>query len=533
MLLIAGALAAIVWANTPWADAYTALRDWTVGPAALHLDLSLGTWAADGLLAIFFFVAGLELKREFVAGDLRDVRRAALPVVAAVGGMTVPALVFVGVNLGTDGGLRGWAIPTATDIAFAVAILAVISTHLPSGLRTFLLTLAVVDDLLAITIIARLLHLGAAPALPRAGRWCRSPPSGSSCSGASSAGGCSSRSRSPRGRSCTRPACTPRWRVSRSPSPSPCCGADGQDGAGPAEHLEHLVRPVSAGFAVPVFAFFAAGVTVGGLHGLAQALQDPVALGIVAGLVVGKTVGIAGSTWALSTFTRADLDDELSWTDVIGMSMLAGIGFTVSLLIGELAFGSGSGRDDHVKVGVLVGSLVATAASRPSSCAPATGSTGGCARRRRSTPTPTGSPTSSSAAAARSRAGLSGRSQPPSVGSAPAHTRAQQQGEHRMATEPVKAAPASDGDPTIGRLVTDASRDISTLISKEIQLAKSELKVSIKAGGTGVGLFAAAGFLAVLAVIMLSVAIAYLINWNGDGPRPAVGVPDRLRRSTC
>src|SRR3954463_3484721 len=155
VLLLAGTVVALVWANSPWAESYVALRDTTVGPAALHLDLSLGTWAADGLLAVFFFVAGLELKREFVAGDLREPRRAALPVAAAIGGMVVPALLFVLVNLGTGGdALRGWAIPTATDIAFALAVLAVISTHLPSGLRTFLLTLAVVDDLLAITIIA-------------------------------------------------------------------------------------------------------------------------------------------------------------------------------------------------------------------------------------------------------------------------------------------------------------------------------------------------------------------------------------------
>ena len=153
VLLLVGTAIALVWANSPWASAYEAVRDAEVGPEALHLHLSLGSWAADGLLAIFFFVAGLELKREFVAGDLRDPRRAALPVVAAVGGMAAPAIIFVLVNLGT-GNLRGWAIPTATDIAFALAVLAVISTHLPSALRTFLLTLAVVDDLLAITIIA-------------------------------------------------------------------------------------------------------------------------------------------------------------------------------------------------------------------------------------------------------------------------------------------------------------------------------------------------------------------------------------------
>jgi NhaA family Na+:H+ antiporter len=154
-LLLVATVLALVWANSPWAASYLALRDLKVGPAALHLDLTLGTWAADGLLAIFFFVVGLELKREFVAGDLRDPRRAALPVVAAIGGMAVPALVFVLINLRTgDGALQGWAIPTATDIAFALAVLAVISTHLPVALRTFLLTLAVVDDLLAITIIA-------------------------------------------------------------------------------------------------------------------------------------------------------------------------------------------------------------------------------------------------------------------------------------------------------------------------------------------------------------------------------------------
>ncbi|MDR7360670.1 Na+/H+ antiporter NhaA [Nocardioides marmoribigeumensis] len=362
LLLIAGALAAIVWANTPWADAYESLRDLRVGPSGLHLDLSLGTWAADGLLAIFFFVAGLELKREFVAGDLRDPRRAALPVAAAVGGMAVPAVIYVLWNLGGSGALEGWAIPTATDIAFAVAILAVISTHLPSGLRTFLLTLAVVDDLLAITIIALFytseLHLAflALALVPLAAfailvqkrvrsgwlliplavlTWVLVHESGVHATVAGVLLGF------------TVP-------VVRSEA------AGGPDaGPGLAEHFEHLMRPVSAGVAVPVFAFFAAGVTVGGLSGLVDSLQDPVALGILSGLVVGKSIGIAGSTWLLSTFTRADLDEELSWWDVIGMSLLAGVGFTVSLLIGELAFGAGSARDDHVKVGVLVGSLVA------------------------------------------------------------------------------------------------------------------------------------------------------------------------------
>ena len=362
MLLVATVIA-LVWANSPWAGAYAGLRDLTVGPAALHLDLSLGTWAADGLLAIFFFVAGLELKREFVAGDLRDPRRAALPVVAAVGGMAVPALLFVLINLGSGPGvLQGWAIPTATDIAFALAVLAVVSTHLPGGLRTFLLTLAVVDDLLAITIIAvfytRDLHLlflllalvplGVFGLLVqrRVRSWWLLVPLA---------------------------VCT--WTLVHASGvhatvagvllaftvPVLRSRAAGGPEAGPgmAEHFEHRMRPLSAGFAVPVFAFFAAGVTVGGLQGLGASLTDTVAIGIIVGLVAGKTVGIFGATYLMARFTRARLDEDLRWVDVAGLAVLAGIGFTVSLLIGDLAYGPDSARGEHVKVGVLVGSLTA------------------------------------------------------------------------------------------------------------------------------------------------------------------------------
>ena len=356
MLLIGAAVIALIYANVA-GESYADLRELVVGPSAIHLDLSLGTWAADGLLAIFFFVAGLELKREFVAGDLRDPRRAALPVAAAVGGMAVPAVIFTVVNLGGEGA-GGWAIPTATDIAFAVAILAVISTHLPAGLRTFLLTLAVVDDLLAITIIAifytsdlSLVYLGLA-VLPIA----------------AFAVLVQKRIRSP---FLLIPLALLAWVLVHESGVHatvagvllaftvPVFRADGVEGPGLAEHLEHLVRPISAGVAVPVFAFFAAGVTVGGFSGLIDALTTRVAIGIILGLLLGKTIGIAGSTWLLARFTKADLDDELSWIDVIGMSLLAGIGFTVSLLIGELAFGEGSELDDQVKVAVLVGSLIA------------------------------------------------------------------------------------------------------------------------------------------------------------------------------
>ena len=365
VLLLAGAVLALLWANSPWSAGYAALRDTVVGPAALHLDLSLGAWAADGLLAIFFFVAGLELKREFVAGDLRDPHRAALPVAAAVGGMAVPALIYVLVNAGSGGdALRGWAIPTATDIAFALAVLAVISTHLPSGLRTFLLTLAVVDDLLAITIIA-VFYTTSLAVLPlllalvplalfgfavqrRVRSWWLLLPLALLTWGLVHASGVHATVAG-----VLLAFTVPVIRSQRAGGP--------EAGPGLAEHFEHRFRPISAGFAVPVFALFAAGVTFGGVSGLAASLRDTVALGIVAGLVVGKAVGITGAAWLVSRFTRARLDEELGWADVVGLSLLGGIGFTVSLLIGELAFGAGSVRDDHVKVGVLVGTLGAAA----------------------------------------------------------------------------------------------------------------------------------------------------------------------------
>ena len=363
-ILLAAAAIALIWANSPWAESYKTLTQLQVGTDVfgLHLDLSLGAWAADGLLAIFFFVVGLELKREFVAGDLRDPSRAALPIAAAVGGMAVPALIFAAFTWGVgDGAVRGWAIPTATDIAFAVAVLAVISTHLPSALRTFLLTLAVVDDLLAIAVIAVFytskinlpalllalipLALFAFAVQRRVRSWWLLIPlalltwvfvheSGIHATVAGVLLG----------------FMVPVVRSARD---------HGADGPGLAEHLEHLVRPLSAGFAVPVFAFFAAGVTFGGYDGFVTALRNPVALGIVTGLVVGKMIGVFGTTRLLAAFTHANLDASLRWIDVFGVAMLAGIGFTVSLLIGDLAYGHESPRQDIVKVAVLTGSVVA------------------------------------------------------------------------------------------------------------------------------------------------------------------------------
>lgn len=359
-ILLAAAAIALIWANSPWAASYHALTNFRVGSDdfGLHLNLSLGGWAADGLLAIFFFVVGLELKREFVAGDLRDPARAALPIAAAVGGMAVPALIFVAFTIGgPDGAVSGWAIPTATDIAFAVAVLAVISTHLPVALRTFLLTLAVVDDLLAITVIAVFyttkINLGALllALVPLAAfailvqrrisswwlliplavlTWAFVHESGVHATVAGVLLGFT----------------------------VPVLGSATR-GEGLAERFEHAMRPISAGFAVPVFAFFAAGVGFGGYDGFVTALRDPIALGIIAGLVVGKTIGIFGTTRLIAAVTRASLDASLRWIDVLGVSMLAGIGFTVSLLIGDLAFGPDPSRLAVMKVAVLTGSVLA------------------------------------------------------------------------------------------------------------------------------------------------------------------------------
>ena len=361
-LLLLATVLALVWANSPWSASYAKVRDATFGFPALHLDLTVGQWAADGLLAIFFFVAGLELKREFVAGDLRDPRRAAIPVVAAVSGVALPAVIFALVNLGGGSDLRGWAIPTATDIAFALAVLAVVGTHLPSGLRTFLLTLAVVDDLLAITIIAIFYTAKLSP-LPlllslvplalfgllvqkRVRAWYLLVPLAFLTWALVHASGVHA----------TVAGVLLAFTVPVLRSPK---NGGPEAGPGLAEHFEHRMRPISSGFAVPVFAFFSAGVTVGGLHGLGESLTDEITIGIIVALVVGKTIGIFGSTYLMATFTKARLDDELSWMDVFGLSVLAGVGFTVSLLIGELAYGAESINDEHVKIGVLVGSVLA------------------------------------------------------------------------------------------------------------------------------------------------------------------------------
>jgi NhaA family Na+:H+ antiporter len=371
-LLVAGAVIALIWANSPASESYFSLRDYRIGYEPWHLELTLGAWAADGLLAVFFFLVGLELKREFVAGDLRRFSTSIVPIAAAAGGVAIPAVIYALVNAASPETLRGWAIPTATDIAFAVAVLAIIGSHLPSALRIFLLTLAVVDDLIAISIIAVFYssNIQTGPLLlalvplaiytflaqkyrrffgtKSAAAWVILLPLGIATWALVHASGIHA---------------TVAGVLLGFAVPVIRSKASGGPAAGPglSEIFEHRFRPISAGIAVPVFAFFSAGVSVGGWDGLGSALTDPVAVGIILALVLGKPAGILGTTWVLTKATRASLDKSFKWVDVFGVSLLAGIGFTVSLLVAELSFGQGSLHDDHAKVGILAASLLAAA----------------------------------------------------------------------------------------------------------------------------------------------------------------------------
>ena len=354
LLLLVATAVALVWANSPVSEAYDSLRGLVVGaPGVVELDLE--HWAGEGLLAVFFLVAGLELKREFVVGDLSDRREAVLPVVAAVAGMVVPATLYLIVNLAPDGRPGGWAVPVATDIAFALAVLALVGDALPTALRAFLLSLAVVDDLLAILVIAvfftdrvRLEALGGAVVLlgvyallqhRRVRAWWVYVPLGLAVWGLVHEAGVHA--------TVAGVALGLLTRVRR----------DTGERRSPAEHVEHLVGPVSALVCVPLFALLAAGVRLSG-DALMGLVTSPVALGIGAGLVIGKVVGVAGGAWVTTRLTRAQLSTQLAWVDVVGVGLLAGIGFTVSLLLGDLSFSSDPANADTAKAAVLVSSVV-------------------------------------------------------------------------------------------------------------------------------------------------------------------------------
>jgi NhaA family Na+:H+ antiporter len=347
-IALVAAAVALVWANLD-AGSYDALRTVELGP------LDLEHWAADGALAIFFYLAGLELKREFLVGSLRRPVDAAIPVAAAVLGVAVPALVYVAVNVLADpggGNLGGWAIPSATDIAFALAVLAVVGSSLPAPMRAFLLTLAVVDDLIVIAIIAvfysgslDFVALGGAVVVFAAYAGCQRLRVRTSLVYLPLAGAAW-------------------WLLHESGVHATIAGVvlglltrvvpDADEPRSPAERLEHRLSPISAAVAVPFFALMSAGVELGGG---ADLVTDPVVVAVVLGLVVGKPVGILLGAWGAARFTRAELDEELGWRDILGLAVLSGVGFTVSLLVSDLAFADVRAGD--AKAGVLAGSLVA------------------------------------------------------------------------------------------------------------------------------------------------------------------------------
>ncbi|MEU9625859.1 Na+/H+ antiporter NhaA [Streptomyces luteogriseus] len=355
LVLLAAAVVALVWANTPFSGSYTTIRDFHFGIPALGLDLSVGHWTSDGLLTVFFLVAGIELKRELVVGSLRTPATAALPVIAAVCGMAVPAAFYAATIAAGGGSMDGWAVPMATDIAFALAVLAVISTHLPTALRAFLLTLAVVDDLGAILIIALFFTsdlnywalAGAVAGLAvfyvlqrrRVRGWWWYVPLGVVIWALLYNGGIHA--------TVAGVAMGLILRTVR----------DQDENASPAERTGHLLHPLSAGLCVPLFALFAAGVSVSG-DALGKVFTTPEPLGVIVGLVAGKILGIFAGTYLAARFTRARLNPDLAWADVLALATLAGIGFTVALLIGELAF-PGSAVGEHVKAAVLIASLIA------------------------------------------------------------------------------------------------------------------------------------------------------------------------------
>ncbi|MBC8090837.1 MAG: Na+/H+ antiporter NhaA [Pseudonocardia sp.] len=357
IVLLVAAAVALLWANSPWSGTYEAVRDTVVGPAVLHLDLTLAQWATDGLLAIFFFVVGLELKRELVVGELSSLRQALLPVAAALGGMIVPAGLALLVGGGAPGMGQAWAIPVATDIAFALGVLALAGSALPVTARVFLLGLAVADDLGAIAVIAVLFSSGLnlwallAGAVGAAVYWWL-------------------QRRRVRAWWIYVPLAVAVWvAVHEAGIHATIAGVllgvltrvipDDDEDYAPALRLEHRLQPFTAGFCVPVFALFAAGVPVGAAA-LREVFTAPVPLAVIAGLLIGKVVGILGFSWLVIRITPACRPRGLSWRDMAAVSTLGGVGFTVSLLIAELSLRGQPDVLDAAKAAVLLSSAVAS-----------------------------------------------------------------------------------------------------------------------------------------------------------------------------
>jgi NhaA family Na+:H+ antiporter len=388
IVLMVGAAVALVWANTPWRAGYTAL--WAT-PVSLQLGrfgigADLRHWVDDGLMTLFFLVVGLEIKRELVAGELRTWRRAALPVVAAAGGMAVPALIYAAGNAGRPGA-SGWGVPMATDIAFALGVLALLGSRVPTALKVFLLTLAVVDDLGSIGVVAlfysrdvdlgalavatgllalvavlvrariwwlplhvglgaalwlALWHSGVSPALAGVAMGLltparpTAPPEVARDRGGALAGELAADPRPPRLREMLREA--------RGTVPL-------------AERLAHDLHPLSAFVVLPLFALANAGVTLEP-GGLAAPGAGAVLGGVLAGRVLGKLAGIGAAAWLAVRLGLAVRPAGTSWAQLSGAATVAGIGFTVPLFVADLAFPDGRFQAP-VKLGLLAASVIA------------------------------------------------------------------------------------------------------------------------------------------------------------------------------
>ncbi len=381
VVLLAATVAALVLANTGWGGAIE--RFWEtelllVEIGDFHLEETLGHWVNDGLMAVFFFVVGLEIKHELVNGELRDPRRAALPAIAAIGGMLVPAGLYAAVTVG-GAGASGWGIPMATDIAFAVGVLALLGSRVPAPLKVFLLTLAIVDDIGAILVIAifysdeisfqwllaagGLIVLIVALRLGRVwytpiyvvigiGVWVAFLESGVHATIAGVILGLLTPAKP------LRPSPT-EVQIDSDTSWSTIRATifDARESIPVAQRLQRTIHPWSAFVILPVFAFANAGIKLTA-DSLGDALGSPVTLGVVLGLVVGKPVGITAAAWLAARIGAGEVPDGVAWRHIIGAGMLAGIGFTVSLFVTGLAFAD-AGVIDAAKIGIIAASAVA------------------------------------------------------------------------------------------------------------------------------------------------------------------------------
>ena len=357
IVLIAAAALALLAANTIFSGSYFGALDTPVSVAvgSFAIDKPLLLWINDGLMAVFFFLVGLEVKREVVEGQLSSWNQASLPLVAAIGGMAMPALIFVGLNMGSPANISGWAIPAATDIAFALGLLALLGSRVPVALKALLLAIAVIDDIGAITIIA-LFYSGSIDTAMLGG-------------GALALAAMIVLNRFKVGSSIPYILLAiVLWVfILKSGVHATLAGVAAamtipmraRDGSQPLERMEHFLHPWVAFLVIPIFGFANAGVSLGGLE--FADLLAPLPLGIALGLLIGKQLGIFGFAFIAVKTGLARLPENVGWRQIHGVSLLAAIGFTMSLFIGNLAFDSAA-QVDAVKIGVLAGSVIAALA---------------------------------------------------------------------------------------------------------------------------------------------------------------------------